>query len=167
MSGKKDDGKVKSLGKADPAMLSEKAGPAMSLSTATASMADMTLSDIGRQVLRQDARVKDIRKRAGEVSMPGQFIGWFEWLVWAKMHSYRVTVLLASTPIDLWAVFGAGLPQPKFAKEVLVAGVYQKGLATLAASDYPLAVEPLGHRRQQDSSTPWTRRLGEVRPLPG
>ena len=40
--------------------------------------------------------------------------------------------------MDLWAVFGAGLVQPKFAKEVLVAGVYQQGLAALAASDYPL-----------------------------
>ena len=88
----------------------------MSLSTATASMADMTFADIGRQLRRQDARAGDIRKRAGEVSVLGRFIGWFERLVWAKIHSYRVTVLLASTPIDLWAVFGAGLPQPKFAK---------------------------------------------------
>ena len=138
--GESDDGKAKCPEKVGPAMRPEKACPVKSLGTATAAaaMADMTFAEIGRQLLRQDARAGAIRKRAGEVSMLGRFIGWFEWLVWANIHSYRVKVLLASTPVDLWAVFGAGLVQPKFAKEVLVAGVYQQGLATLAATDYPL-----------------------------
>ena len=138
MADKTGGEKAKRLEKAGPAMSLGTAAPAKSLGTATAAMADMTLAEIGRQALRQEGWAEAIRKRAGEVSLLGRLFGWFEWLVWAKIHRDRALVLLASRELDLWDVFGGGLPKPEFAKEVLVAGVFQQGLAALVASDCPL-----------------------------
>jgi hypothetical protein len=99
---------------------------------------DLTLAEVGRRLLREDGRARSIRKRAGEISMPGRYVGWFEWLIWAHLHSYDPIVLLASNEIDLWEVFGGGLTKPAFTKQVLVAGVYTSGLATMAATHFPL-----------------------------
>lgn len=99
---------------------------------------DLTLAEVGRRLLREDGRARSIRKRAGEISMLGRYVGWFEWLIWAHLHSYDPIVLLASNEIDLWEVFGGGLTKPAFTKQVLVAGVYTSGLATMAATHFPL-----------------------------
>ena len=101
---------------------------------------DLTLAEVGRRLLREDGRARSIRKRAGEIAMLGRYVGWFEWLIWAHLHAYRPTILLASNEIELWEVFGAGLPKPAFKKQVLVAGVYTSGLAHMAATHFPLCL---------------------------
>ena len=116
----------------------DKVDETLATSPAHDAIGDMTLADIGRKALREDGRAMSIRKRAGEIARPGEFIGWFEWLVWAHMHAYRPIVLLASNEIDVFEIFGAGLPQPVFTKDVLVAGVYASGFATMAATQFPL-----------------------------
>lgn len=124
-------------------------------------MEDMSLADVGRKVLMQEAMARSIRKRAREIAMPGRYVGWFEWLMWAHIHAYRPVVLLASNEIELWDVFGAGLPKPALMKEVFVAGVFTRGLATMAATHFPLRMNHwmIGDksRKAKIGARPWAK----------
>ena len=113
----------------------------------------------------EDVRARSIRKRAGEISMLGRYVGWFEWLIWAHLHSYRPIILLASNEIDLWEVFGGGLPKPAFTKQVLVAGVYTIGLGEDGGDTFPLALKPLDDRRLRARNRRLDPGLGQNPPM--
>jgi hypothetical protein len=50
-----------------------------------------------------------MRLRADELQMLGEYIGFFEWLVWAVMRQVGVHILMGSNVVDVLSLFGHGL----------------------------------------------------------
>jgi hypothetical protein len=50
-----------------------------------------------------------MRLRADEMQMLGEYIGFFEWLVWAVLRQVRVHILMGSNVVDVLSMFGDGL----------------------------------------------------------
>lgn len=56
---------------------------------------------------------RSIRRRAAEVRHMGEYIGFWEWVVWSFLRDVPVHMLFGSTIVDVRRVFGPAAPAPK------------------------------------------------------
>ena len=52
-----------------------------------------------------------MERRARQVLEGGEYIGMFEWLVWAYFSKARVLMLFGGSIMDVYTFFGSGLPK--------------------------------------------------------
>ena len=81
---------------------------------------------------------KQIRDRSDEVRILGEYIGWFEVLVWSSLRKRELLLLFGQNLVNIHQVFGAPLSEVPLSNTCRVAAVLLKSNGTLqAASGHP------------------------------
>ena len=64
-----------------------------------------------------------IKRRAHQIRHDADYIGMFEWVVWAWLVKARVLLMFGTSVIDVYHVFGSGVPALNMTKVYRVAAV--------------------------------------------
>jgi hypothetical protein len=81
---------------------------------------------------------KQIRKRADAVRMLGEYVGFFEFMVWSSLRKRELLLLFGQNLVNIHQVFGTPLSEVPLSNTCRVAAVLLKSNGTLqAASGHP------------------------------